>query len=63
MHEDLISDLETDFLFENESLYVLSKKKDYPGFTKCKIKDYTSFDAERISPEDLEKIIFEYLNF
>ena len=62
LHEDLINDIEVNHLFENENLYLVSKKINYPGFVKSNAKSYISSDAEIISPEELEKIVLEYVN-
>lgn len=61
LHEDLVSNIELENLFENESLYVISNRPEYPGFNKCKIKSYTSFDSKRVAVDELEKIVFEYV--
>ena len=62
LHEDLINDIEVNHLFENENLYLVSKKINYPGFVKSNAKSYISSDAEIIGPEELEKIVLEYVN-
>ena len=62
LHEDLLSDLEVNYLFENKELYMVSKNiKNPPQFTKSNVKSYISSDSEIISPEELEQIVFDYI--
>ena len=63
LHEDLLSDLEVNYLFENEELYMVSKNIKNPAqFTKSNVKSYVSSDSEIINPEELEQIVFDYIN-
>ena len=60
LHEDLINSTEINNLFENDELYVVSKKP-LGGFVKSKIAFYKSSEAEKLPLDVLEKIVFEYI--
>ena len=65
LHEDLINGTESSRLYELDDMYiVLSNSKlvaKYPAIQKASLSRYTSKDAERISAEEIERIVRQYV--
>jgi FlaA1/EpsC-like NDP-sugar epimerase len=66
MHEDLLNKVEFEHLLENDRLYIvlnnLLSGRTYPGFQASHISCYDSSTAQRLSDDELEAIIMEYVN-
>ncbi|MEN9626403.1 MAG: hypothetical protein RL557_731 [archaeon] len=62
MHEELLNVLEYGRVLENEELYIVvdHAQKEYEGFKKSDIKNYTSQYSEKLSSQEIEEIIMEY---
>jgi len=65
LHEQLINDSESRYLFESGQLYVIlsdpSKQRNYKYIKKSNKSNYSSNDVELLSKYGLEQIIMEYI--
>ena len=66
LHENLINDIESLNLLEDDSMYISSIERllrvsDYPGFQKSFITEYTSSEAELMDLDEIDQIVHEYL--
>jgi len=65
LHEDLLNKVECRNLLENNEMYIVLRdemtKRKYNGFKKSNIRIYDSESIKRMSLNELEKIILEYV--
>jgi UDP-N-acetylglucosamine 4,6-dehydratase len=59
VHEDLINDIETQNIYEFDGMYIIGRHHD--GARKISSIRYNSKDAEKITPQELESLVMEYM--
>lgn len=65
LHEDLINPAELNRIFELDDMYIVLKEKGnlsrYPGIESIILEKYSSNDTKRITKEEINKIISQYI--